>query len=199
MWRGGWGRNGYRYFVVDKGEVCWYPKNELPIERYFLSSLKPYSHNEDTNRPQSGNPWGTITPSTLRLTGVDVNYTIPIGRYFLSWLKLFSQWGYIRPPIRVCQLYYPDWELLLSWLKLFSQWGYIRPQSGYVNYTIPIGRYFYPDWNYSPNEDTLGPNQGMSTILSRVGDTFILIEILILKKRGSKVKFSFVMHSFSNR
>ena len=63
---------------------------------------------------------------------------------------------------------------------ILSQWGYIRPQSGYVNYTIPIGRYFYPDWNHTlPMRIQIGPNQGMSTILSQLGDTFILIETIL--------------------
>ena len=50
-------------------------------------------------------------------------------------------------------------------------------------YTIPIGWYCYPDWNPSLNEDTNRPQEWNhwltmtpSAILSRLGDTVILIE-----------------------
>ena len=182
-----------------------------------------YSPNEGTNGPQSGNL------SEVKVWHLLLYYTN--RDILLSWLKPHSSNKDTIDPNRETI----GWQtpVILSWLgdtyilieTLFSQWGYQYTPIGKplgdndTFYTIPIGRYFYPDWNpihpmripiypnretlgwqwhllyypdwgirlswlkpYSPNEDTNRPQLGnpwvtmTPFILSRLGDTFILIE-----------------------
>ena len=174
--------------------LLYYPDWEI-----HLSWLKPqYSPNEDTNRPQSGTFCYTIpigryiypdwNPILQMRIPTDPNrepsaILSQLGDTFILIETLFSQWGYQQTPIGNLLLYYPDWEIHLSWLKPYSpNEDTNRPQSGTFCYTIPIGRYIYPDWNpILPMRIPTDPNREPSAILSRLGDTFILIKTLFSK------------------
>ena len=108
----------------------------IPIGRYsyLLSSLKPYSPNEDTNMTQLGNPSVTTTPSTLVWLIRMSTILSPLGDTLILIETLFSQWGYQYDPIG----------------KPFGDNDTFYLSMAYtddVHYTIPIGRYCYPDWN----------------------------------------------------